>query len=69
MTETAELGNDEYRALLDDVFDDKVVGWTAEAEASERFPRKLIEHLGERGVFAQKCRNGRHPAAPTGASI
>ena len=61
MTETTELSIDEYRALLDDVFDDQVVAWTAEAEASERFPRKLIEHLGERGVFAQKWRGGQHP--------
>ena len=34
MTETAELSNDEYRALLDDAFDFEVVGWTVEAEAS-----------------------------------
>ncbi len=61
MTGTAELSIDEYRALLDDVFDDQVAAWTAEAEASERFPRKLIEHLGERGVFAQKWRGGQHP--------
>jgi alkylation response protein AidB-like acyl-CoA dehydrogenase len=64
MTDTAELGIEEYRALLDEVFDDQVFGWTAEAEASERFPRKLIEHLGERGVFAHKWRNGQHPDVP-----
>jgi alkylation response protein AidB-like acyl-CoA dehydrogenase len=64
MTDTPELSIDEYRALLDEVFDDSVVGWTAEAEASERFPRKLIEHLGERGVFAHKWRNGQHPDVP-----
>jgi hypothetical protein len=35
MTETAELSNDEYSALLDDAFDVPVVGyWTVEAEAS-----------------------------------
>ena len=39
MTDTAELCIEEYRALLDEVFDDQVVGWTAEAEASERVPR------------------------------
>jgi alkylation response protein AidB-like acyl-CoA dehydrogenase len=39
MTDTAELCIEEYRALLDEVFDDQVVGWTAEAEASERFPQ------------------------------
>ena len=64
MTDTAELSLEEYRALLDEVFADQVVGWTAEAEASERFPRKLIEHLGERGVFADKWRNGQHPDVP-----
>ncbi|MEZ0366838.1 mycobactin biosynthesis acyl-ACP dehydrogenase MbtN [Mycobacterium sp. pUA109] len=52
---------DEYRALLDDVFDQQIVDWTAEAEASERFPRKLIEHLGSAGVFAQKWGDGQHP--------
>ncbi len=53
---TDELSIDEYRALLDEVFNDDVIKWTAEAEESERFPRKLIEHLGQRGVFAQKWR-------------
>ncbi len=45
---------DGFRALLDEAFDERVVTWTAEAEASERFPRKLIEHLGTSGVFAAK---------------
>jgi alkylation response protein AidB-like acyl-CoA dehydrogenase len=58
MTDTAELSIEEYRALLEEAFDDQVVGWTAEVEASERFPRKLIEHLGKRGAFAHKWRNG-----------
>ncbi len=58
---TDELSVDDYRALLADVFDDDVTKWTAEAEESERFPRKLIEHLGERGVFAQKWLGGQHP--------
>jgi alkylation response protein AidB-like acyl-CoA dehydrogenase len=63
MTETAaeNLSIDDYRALLDDVFDQQIVQWTAEAEASERFPRKLIEHLGQSGVFAHKWCNGPHP--------
>jgi acyl-ACP dehydrogenase len=63
MTETAaeNLGIDDYRALLDDVFDQQIVHWTAEAEASERFPRKLIEYLGQSGVFADKWCNGPHP--------
>jgi hypothetical protein len=47
VTDSASLGIDEYRALLDDVFDQQIVEWTAEAEASERFPRKLIE-VGDR---------------------
>lgn len=51
----------DYRALLDHVFDDQVVAWTAEAEASERFPRKLIEHLGQSGVFSHKWGDSAHP--------
>jgi len=58
---TDELSIDDYRTLLADVFNDDVAKWTAEAEQSERFPRQLIEHLGERGVFAQKWLNGQHP--------
>jgi hypothetical protein len=61
VTDPATLGIDEYRALLDDVFDRQIVEWTAEAEASERFPRKLIEHLGQSGVFAHKWGDGQHP--------
>jgi acyl-ACP dehydrogenase len=61
MTDAAGLSIEEYRALLDKVFDEQVVGWTAEAEASERFPRKLIEHLGQSGVFAHKWGDGLHP--------
>ena len=45
---------DAYRQLLTEVFDDTVVGWTTEAESSEHFPRKLIEHLGAGGVFRNK---------------
>lgn len=44
----------DYRALLTHAFDERVTEWTAEAEASQRFPRKLIEHLGASGVFAAK---------------
>ncbi len=51
MTASIGAGIDDYRELLDDVFDERIVTWTAEAEASERFPRKLIEHLGSSGVF------------------
>lgn len=43
-----------FRELLDEVFDHQIVTWTAEAEASERFPRKLIEHLGTSGVLRSK---------------
>lgn len=48
------MGVAQYRALLDEVFDDQVAAWTAEAEAQEHFPRPLIEHLGRAGVFANK---------------
>ncbi len=58
---TDELSIEDYRGLLANVFDEDVAKWTAEAEESERFPRHLIEHLGQRGVFAQKWLNGQHP--------
>lgn len=61
MTDLTEPGIDEYRMLLDDVSNRQIVEWTAEAEANERFPRKLIEHLGQSGVFARKRCNGQHP--------
>ena len=61
MSDSADPGIDNYRSLLDEVFGDKVVAWTAEAEASERFPRELIEYLGKAGVFAQKWTCGQHP--------
>jgi acyl-ACP dehydrogenase len=47
-----------YGELLDRVFDDRVNKWTAEAEATERFPRQLIEYFGESGVFAAKWPSG-----------
>lgn len=52
--ETAAQPTEDYQDLLDRVFDDQVRAWTTEAEATERFPRQLIEHLGRSGVFAQK---------------
>lgn len=61
MTTPTHLGIDEFRVLLDDVFDERVVAWTAEAEACERFPRKLIEYLGQSGVFAHKWGDQVHP--------
>ncbi|WP_197380734.1 mycobactin biosynthesis acyl-ACP dehydrogenase MbtN [Mycolicibacterium mengxianglii] len=52
-----------YRELLQEVFDEQIVSWTADAEASEQFPRKLIEHLGASGVFRSKWgpAGGQHP--------
>jgi acyl-ACP dehydrogenase len=61
VTDSESPGIDEYRALLDEVFDQQIVEWIAEAEASERFPRKLIEHIGQSGVFAHKWGDGQHP--------
>lgn len=59
---TAAVHTDEdYQSLLDRVFDEQVTRWTAEAEASEHFPRALIEHLGRSGVFAGKWNQGQHP--------
>ena len=53
MTLTAPPVED-FPALLHRVFNDQVKTWTAEAEASEHFPRHLIEYLGREGVFAAK---------------
>lgn len=55
------LSIDDYRALLDDVFDDEVRAWVDEAEATERFPRRLLERLGSSGVFAQKWGDDKKP--------
>ncbi|RAG31253.1 acyl-CoA dehydrogenase, partial [Burkholderia multivorans] len=47
MTESADVpAAEDYSELLDRVFDDRVTKWTAEAEETERFPRKLIQYLG-----------------------
>lgn len=62
MTATVDApATEDYHGLLERVFDDRVTAWTAEAEAAEHFPRKLIEYLGESGVFAQKWSNGHQP--------
>ncbi|OBK82190.1 mycobactin biosynthesis acyl-ACP dehydrogenase MbtN [Mycobacterium sp. 1164985.4] len=66
MTATAEAPDapplEDYRDLLERVFDDRITAWTAEAEETERFPRKIIEYLGESGVFAAKWPPGQqHP--------
>lgn len=57
------IADDSYRCLLEATFDDKVLAWTAEAEAeaTERFPRQLIEHLGAAGVFARKWTDATQP--------
>ncbi|WOC12981.1 acyl-CoA dehydrogenase family protein [Gordonia sp. MP11Mi] len=52
---------DEYRALLDDVFDDELRSWVEEAEIAERFPRKLLEKLGAAGVFTEKWGDDKKP--------
>lgn len=51
----------DYRALLTEVFDERVTKWTAAAEAQQRFPRKLIEYLGAGGVFAAKWADQTEP--------
>lgn len=43
-----------YTDLLDDVFDERVIAWTEQAERDLRFPRPLLEYLGDAGVFARK---------------
>lgn len=43
-----------FEELLARAFDDRVVAWTEQAEREEKFPRALLEHLGEMGVFARK---------------
>ncbi len=49
-----DTGVQTYAELLDEAFDEKVAAWTAQAESDHRFPRPLLEHLGEAGVFARK---------------
>ncbi|MFT4200466.1 acyl-CoA dehydrogenase family protein [Gordonia sp. (in: high G+C Gram-positive bacteria)] len=51
---TEPLPIDEYRKLLDEVFDDEVAQMVIEAERTERFPRPLIGKLGAAGVFGAK---------------
>ncbi len=51
---TEPLPVQEYRELLDSVFDDEVTAMVNEAERIELFPRPLIEKLGAAGVFRAK---------------
>lgn len=53
-TTPAEISVQEFEELLDRVFDDRIAGWTAQAEKTEKFPRELIEYLGREGVFSAK---------------
>lgn len=57
----ANIDLDEFRAVLSKAFDQQIVEWTAEAEAQECFPRKLIEHLGFCNVFSEKWSTGPLP--------
>lgn len=61
MTTFETCTTENYRELLGEVFDERVRDWTAEAEESERFPRKLIEYLGQSEVFAAKWGERQHP--------
>ncbi|MCG5434306.1 mycobactin biosynthesis acyl-ACP dehydrogenase MbtN [Mycobacterium sp. MYCO198283] len=61
MTTVTELTVDDYRSLLDEAFGPQVRAWTAEAEATERFPRQLVEHLGRAGVFDGKWGSRQQP--------
>ncbi|GAB85669.1 acyl-CoA dehydrogenase [Gordonia rubripertincta NBRC 101908] len=49
-----DTGVQTYAELLDEAFDGKVAAWAAQAENDHRFPRPLLEHLGEAGVFTRK---------------
>ena len=61
MTALDTITTESYQELLGEVFDDQVREWTAEAEETERFPRKLIEYLGQSEVFAAKWGDSQHP--------
>lgn len=57
----AAPSDEDFSALLERVFNDQVRAWTAEAEATEHFPRALIEYLGREGVFAAKWGDAQQP--------
>ena len=52
---------DEYRALLDGVFDDEVAAMVMEAERTELFPTGLLPKLGAAGVFRAKWAGATRP--------
>ena len=54
----ADVSAEDFSDLLERVFDERVTKWTAKAEETERFPRELIEYLGESGVFKAKWPEG-----------
>ncbi|MCZ0911296.1 acyl-CoA dehydrogenase family protein [Gordonia amicalis] len=56
---SVDTGVQTFEELLDDAFDEKVTAWTAQAERDHRFPRPLLEHLGEAGVFTRKWEDRR----------
>jgi len=58
MTAAADVSAEDFSDLLERVFDERVTKWTAKAEETERFPRELIEYLGESGVFKAKWPEG-----------
>jgi len=61
LTSSSDTNLADYRARLSEAFDERVVMWTSEAEAQQRFPRELIEHLAACGVFADKWATGPLP--------
>jgi alkylation response protein AidB-like acyl-CoA dehydrogenase len=61
VTAPSHPATDDFAALLGRVFNDQVAAWTAEAEATEHFPRELIEYLGREGVFAAKWGQDKQP--------
>ncbi|MFT3716342.1 MAG: acyl-CoA dehydrogenase family protein [Gordonia sp. (in: high G+C Gram-positive bacteria)] len=60
-TVTQPLSLDDYRALLDDVFDDEVAAIVIDAERTELFPRPLLTRLGAAGVFRAKWAGATRP--------
>ncbi|GED96387.1 acyl-CoA dehydrogenase family protein [Gordonia crocea] len=60
-TFTEPLPLEQYRELLDQVFDDEVAALVQEAERTELFPRALLEKLGAAGVFRAKWAGATKP--------